>query len=239
MKASVPLFEVKAVDRRFYARRLESFLPDRIIDIHNHVWRAEDQPPAGPTRDARLVSWPSRVAAVNPIEDLVETYRLLLPGKRVTPLIFSGLPQQGNLDRLNAYVARCARARGFPALIFSDPAWPAAELERRIKAGGFIGAKSYLAMAPSYLPGKEIRIFDFFPPHQLEVHDRNGWIVMLHIPRDGRLKDPVNLAQMVEIDKTWRRLKLIIAHVGRAYCDEDVGNAFEVLASTRRLVFDF
>jgi len=239
MKTTPSLFEVKDVDRQFYAKRLNAFLPERIIDIHTHVWRAEDQPPEPPVQDSRLVSWPALVAAVNPIEDLMETYRLMLPGKTVTPLIFSGLPQGGNLPRINAYVARCARTHHVPALIFSDPSWSAEELERRVKAGGFLGAKSYLALAPSYIPGKEIRITDFFPPHQLEVHDRNGWIVMLHIPRDGRLKDPVNLAQMVEIDKTYRRLKLIVAHVGRAYCDEDAGNAFDVLSATRRLVFDF
>lgn len=33
--------------------------------------------------------------------------------------------------------------------------------------------------------------------------------------------------------------KLVIAHVGRAYIDADVGNAFDVLASTRNLYFDF
>lgn len=239
MKKETALFEVKEVDRRFYAERLAAFLPDRIIDIHTHVWRAEDQPPQPPARDKRAVSWPSLVAAVNPIENLLETYRLMLPGKTVTPLIFSGLPAGGNLHRINAYIARCARTHRLPALIFSDPAWSAEVLERRVKAGGFLGAKSYLSMAPSYLPRQEIRITDFFPPHQLEVHDRNGWMVMLHIPRDGRLKDPVNLAQLVEIDKQYRRLKLVVAHVGRAYCDEDVGQAFEVLSGTRRLVFDF
>lgn len=38
---------------------------------------------------------------------------------------------------------------------------------------------------------------------------------MLHIPRDGRLKDPVNLAQMMEIEEKYPKVKLIIAHVGR------------------------
>jgi predicted TIM-barrel fold metal-dependent hydrolase len=62
---------------------------------------------------------------------------------------------------------------------------------------------------------------------------------MLHIPRDGRLRDPVNLAQMLEIERNWPGVRLIIAHVGRAYCDEDMGNAFAVLSETRNMVFDF
>lgn len=235
-----PLIALTDVDRRFYAEKLESFLPETIVDIHTHVWRVADFPiPKSKGGSGRTVTWPARVALENPIEDLQETYRLLLPGKHVTPLIFGTVPTGGNLNAQNDYIASCSRQARVPALVFSDPGWSAEELESRVKAGGFIGAKSYLSLAPSYLPTKEIRIFDFFPPHQLAVHDRNGWIVMLHIPRDGRLRDPVNLAQLLQIEHDYPNLKLIVAHVGRAYCDEDVGNAFEVLARTERMCFDF
>ena len=234
------LFEVKDVDREIYARRIRDFLPDEIIDIHTHVWRASDFPPKKcPGGESRNVTWPALVARDNPIEDLMATYQLLLPGKRVTPLIFATLPQDGNLDAQNAYVAECSRQTKFPALLFTEPAWSAAELESRILAGGFLGGKSYLSLVPSYIPTQEIRIFDFFPPHQLEVYDRHGWIVMLHIPRDGRLKDPLNLAQLLQIERDYPNLKLIVAHVGRAYCAEDAGNAFEILAQTKRMTFDF
>lgn len=228
------------IDRRFYAEQLQAFLPQRLIDIHTHVWRDADfPPPALRTEETRSVTWPARVARDNPLEDLQETYRLMLPGKQVTPLIFATLPRGGNLEAQNAYVADCTRHGGVPALVFSDPTWSAEELEARVKAGGFVGAKSYLSLAPAHLPAKDITIFDFFPRHQLALHNRHGWIVMLHLPRDGRLKDPVNLEQLLQIEREFPNLKVIVAHVGRAYCDHDVGNAFEVLAATRRLMFDF
>ncbi len=44
---------------------------------------------------------------------------------------------------------------------------------------------------------------------------------------------------MLEIEKKYPNVKLIIAHVGRAYCNEDVGNAFEVLSGTKNMMFDF
>jgi len=236
-----PLFEVKPVDREFYETRLRDFLPPRIIDIHTHLWRAADFPakkkkPAG---EQRTVTWPARVAKDNPAEDLRETYRLMFPRQQVTPLVFATLPEGNNLDVQNRYVAASARKQEWPALIFSHPSWSGKEIERRIRTGGFIGAKSYLSVAPSCLPAKEIRIYDYFPHHQLEVYNRNGWIVMLHIPRDGRIRDPVNLAQLMEIEEKYPRLKLIVAHVGRAYCDHDIGNAFDVLAKSRRMFFDF
>lgn len=232
------LIDIKPIDQLVYETQLRDFLPERIIDVHTHVWRAADYPSGAALGDARTVSWPSKVADDNPIEDLLATYRELLPGKQVTPLVFPSLPEN-NLEVINTYAAEVSRQANVPALIFSDPAWSAEEFERRVIAGGFLGAKSYLTMAPSYLPTKEIRIYDYFPPHQLEVMNRRRWLMMLHIPRDQRLKDPVNLGQMLEIERNYPTLQCIIAHVGRAYCNHDVGNAFEVLAETRRMCFDF
>jgi hypothetical protein len=188
---------------------------------------------------ARTVSWPSRVALDDSIEDLVATYELLLPGKKVTPLIFSSVSEGDDIHALNGYVRSSAQRMGFPALIFAHPTWSGAELDDRISSGGFVGVKVYLNLSPAYLPRKEIRIFDFLPLHQLEALNRGARVVMLHIPRDGRLRDPVNLEQMLEIERSFPKVRLIIAHVGRAYCEEDVGDAFQRLASTRNMVFDF
>ena len=232
-----PLFEIEDVDREVYEDELAGFLPDRIIDIHTHVWKDELKSLSDEAY-ARTVAWPRLVAKENPVEDLTETYRLMFPGKSVTPLIFSSVKPGDDVDSLNAYIDKSSRKAGYPALLYSRPAWDSEELERRLSEGVFVGIKSYLDLSPSYIPRREIRIYDFFPPHQLEVIDRLGLIVMLHIPRDGRLRDPVNLAQMTEIDERYPNAHVIIAHVGRAYCEEDVGSAFEVLENTRNLVFD-
>ncbi|MDD5677226.1 MAG: amidohydrolase family protein [Kiritimatiellae bacterium] len=233
-----PLFEVKSIDRKFYEKRLRDWLPDKIIDIHTHIWLKTFEKRKGPGMKARTVSWPSMVADQNSVEDIVETYELMFPGKSVTPLIFASLSGPKYFDAANDYVRRSSQKHEFPALIFSDPRWDASDLERRIQKNCFLGIKSYLTMSPVYLPTAEIRIFDYFPRHQLELMNRHGWIVMLHIPRDGRLRDPVNLAQMLEIEERYPDLQLIIAHVGRAYCPEDIGNAFKVLAKTKKMCFD-
>lgn len=232
------LFEVKDFDRKFYEKNLKDFLPAKIFDIHTHVW-LEKFKAREKNAPVRSVSWPYLVAKDNSIEDLMETYKLMFPDKEVKSLIFSNLGLGDDFDAANEYVRKASKNHGFPALIFSDPRWSALEFEEKIEKGGFYGCKVYLNLSEPYIPEKEIRIFDFLPPHQLEVLDKRGWTVMLHIPRDGRLKDPVNLAQMLEIERKYQGLKLIIAHVGRAYCNEDVGDALKILSETKRMKFDF
>jgi uncharacterized protein len=232
------LFELKDIDRRTYEENLKSFLPDKMIDIHTHIWLNKFKKHAD-DEFARVVSWPALVAAQNSIEDLAETYELMFPGKKVGALCFSSIKPGDDIEALNSYTSEATKRDGYAGLIYSHPDWSGELLEEKIRSGGFLGVKAYLNFSPAYLPMAEIRIFDFFPHEHLKMLDKNGLIAMLHIPRNGRLKDPVNLAQMLEIEEKYPNIKLIIAHVGRAYCDNDIGNAFEVLKNTRNMVFDF
>jgi len=231
------LFDVKQSDLAFYQSYLKDFLPDQLIDIHTHVWLDDFRIP-GKVAAERTVRWPSMVAKDNSIEDLIDTYRLMFPGKKVKALIFSQVSEEYDTEKGNQYISICSKKYNFPSLFVSRPELSAEQLEKEIEEGGFLGSKVYLNYSPHYIPENEIRIFDYLPHHQLKVLNRRNWIVMLHIPRPGRLKDPVNLAQMLEIEEKYPKIKLIIAHVGRAYCDEDMGNAFEVLSETKNMMFD-
>jgi len=244
------LFEVTAYDKKIYEEELKDFLPDKIFDIHTHVHRKdrsaaeaarlaalnpkkEEAKKEEKPKEKRTVSWPSLVAAHNPIEDLMETYELMFPGKECKSLMFGG----GQVA--NEYVSEVSRIHGWPALLYSHPTMTADEMEKAIRDGGFLGIKCYLSLSPAYIPAKEIRIFDFFPKHQLKRLDEMGAICMCHIPRNGRLKDPVNVAQIAEIKEEFPNLRLIVAHVGRAYVDSDVGDAFETLGKYPTLKWDF
>jgi uncharacterized protein len=231
------VINIKPFDVEFYQQKLRNFLPERIIDIHTHVWLDEHRK-KNRAAETRLVAWPLKVAKDNSIDNLQKTYKLLFPGKQVSALMFSYAEIGDNLDILNNYVTQCSQKSGFPALIFASPIWNADEFKNKILAGGFIGAKVYLSLAPAYIPTNQVCIFDFAPIHQLKALNDLAGILMLHIPRPNRLKDPVNLAQLLEIEEKYPNIKLIVAHVGRAYCNEDIGNAFDILSKTRNMLFD-
>lgn len=231
------LFPIYEQDQAYYQDQLARYLPPQIIDVHTHVWK-QSLLKAGQAEVQRGVTWPSRVAAENPVEDLLWTYQALFPGKQVKPLIFGFPSRQYDTKEQNDYVCQAAQVHALPALALVEPHWDANELHTLLTAGKFRGCKVYFNYAPAYLPEDELRIYDFLPPHQLELLDQLGLVVMLHIPRAKRLRDAVNIAQLLEIDRHYPHIKLIVAHVGRAYCVEDVGQALEQLADTR-LLFDF
>ena len=104
------LLEIRDVDRRFYREKLESFLPDRIIDAHTHVWLKDFRkaPPTG-----RAVTWPLRVAEQGPVEELIETYRLLFPGKSVRPQMFSFIESHRGRLRCGQCLRQSCRSRAW------------------------------------------------------------------------------------------------------------------------------
>ncbi len=186
----------------------------------------------------------------------------MFPDKEVIPCLFSNAKVTLNLEENNPYVREKAAQYGYPALYLAHPSEPAEQVERRVLEGGFRGLKVYLEYAPSYIPNAEIRVFDFLTHEHLAVADKHGWAVMLHIPRPGRLKDPVNYMQMLEIEEKYPNVKLIIAdpvnymqmleieekypnvkliiaHLGRAYAPTDVGDALDVLKHTKKMMWDF
>jgi hypothetical protein len=233
------LFKVTDYDKKIYQEELSGFLPERIIDIHCHVWKDSLLKDSSKEEAKRTVTWPSLVAKDNSIEDLKETYKLMFPDKNVFPLMFSTSSIFANMDRLNSYISTVSKQTGYPSLYFSHPDQNADELERKIREGGFLGVKSYLSFAPPYIPEGEIRIFDFFPKNQLKKLNEMGAIVMLHIPRRLRFKDPVNIAMIKEICEEFPDIKLIIAHIGRAYIPSDLGNAFDELSEYKNIMYDF
>ena len=230
---------IEAHDRAFYEQNIRHWLPNHIIDAHNHAHLKKFYLGDTLYKQNRGALWPLLAAEENSVENIEESFRNLFPDKKVTPLMFGKVSRAYDVDACTNYVIEECKKRDWPYLYVTRPEWSAEEVERRVLESGAKGTKVYLNFSPLYIPSNEIRIFDFIPHHQLEVLNAYGWVLMLHIPRAGRLGDPVNIAQMIELNKRYPNVKTIIAHIGRAYCEEDVGDAFERLDEAPGLIFEF
>ena len=127
------LLNVLPYDKWFYESHLKDFLPETFIDCHTHIWLNE-QMRSDVGDSGRSCSWPSMVAAENPVEDLNETNRLLFPNSRVISVLYGYTSASMDLSKSNAYVAQCANGNNFPALYISHPGQSAEEVEQAVLA---------------------------------------------------------------------------------------------------------
>ena len=232
------LLEYLPYDKAYFEENLHPYLPKKFIDCHTHIWRDEFR--TFKDENHRSCGWPDMVAKDNPIEDLLATNEELFPGHEVISVLYSYTSVTVDLSKSNPYVAECAKKTGFPALYVAHPSQSAEEVEKAVLSNPeFKGLKVYLEYAPAYIPNNEIRIYDFLTPEHLALANKHHWIVQLHIPRSKRLADPVNYVQMLEIEQKYPDLQLLIAHLGRAYADEDVGNGLDYLKAMEKTVWDF
>ena len=221
------------VDLPFYRRYLQDFLPERLIDVHAHVGLMEHVDPALP----RPEFWADRICPAMPVPNLMRIYNKLFPEQSVQPVCFTFPRRNMRLDPANLYTGQEARRVGGWSLLVTRPTWTAAEVAQRVAAGGHVGLKPYFYLVEGK-PESEITILDCLPHEHLHLANERAWLVMLHIPRPLRLADPVNLAQIREICSTYPRVKLIIAHVGRAYCRRYAEVGLPALAGCRDLLYD-
>ena len=116
---------------------------------------------------------------------------------------------------------------------------PAEFVEEEVIKGGFQGLKPYNNNCKKGVVGANAGIFEFLPHEHLKVADKYGWKVVLHISKPDRLKDEQNIRDLMEIEQKYPNVKLIVAHIGRAYAPNDLGNAFDTLKHTKNMMFDF
>jgi len=225
----------RLVDRRVYEEEIAPWLPSKIIDSHVHIGLADHFGPIAPER--YKADWAMEVGVDQSWEQLRESLAMLLPCREVSVLAM-GVPfQEVDLSRNNDYVLAGAlepENRAL-ALFVTRPEWDASVIERALSRG-FVGIKPYPDMAPN--AGAEPSIFDFLPKAHLEVLDRLGGVLMLHLPRKGRLADPDNIRELLELADTYPSIRLIVAHIGRSFCLPTVQRGLPHFADRKNIHFD-
>lgn len=215
-----PLDYEEDVDRPVWRDELDPFLPARIFDCHSHIFLAEHRPSR--RGESRNPSHPS-VCEAFPLENYVHSMHRLFPGREVRALLFGTIDREADLDVINSYVNARARQAGFEALMVIPPGLKTTEIEQKLEAGGFLGFKPYFTFVQDK-PAEEVTLEDMIDAPMREVADRLALILMVHIPRPGRLADPVNVEGLERLCRECPRAKVVLAHFGRAYFPEAVGN---------------
>jgi len=230
-----PCFELREVDRRFWAERIAPFLPERIFDAHRHIMLPEHLDPVAPER--RKGDWALEVARPESLEEAQIGYEQLFPQRSVSYLAFGWPYPKCHLEENNAYLVDGLRETGSVALALTSPEWEAGKVAEWLRQPRIIGIKPYQDFIPGF-GGEDVSIFDFCPAQHLEVLDEVGGWLTLHLPRRERLADPGNLAEVLDIRQRWPHIVLVIAHIGRSYAGRFAREGLPALCSDEGILFD-
>jgi len=219
-----PNFVYDEIDEKVWREELDPFLPRRIFDFHGHVYLAEHAP--SKREDSRDPSSPS-VVTEYPHEAFADVQGRLWPGRDVKALVFGTVAADVDLDATNAYAAEAARIHGWHALMVPSMTDDADTLLEKVRQGGFRGFKPYLSFVKGK-PRNEVTLEDMVTPAMREAADRCGLIITTHIPRPGRLADPVNIKGLRRLCKDAPNAKIVLAHFGRCYFPEAIGDGLSL-----------
>lgn len=234
------MIEWKETDGKFYERYIRDELPASLCDVHAHIWTQAHRSERG--ESAGAADWVHDFCAKNdlPYLELLKLYATLFAGKTVSSLVFGWVESDVDTQGNNRYVGESIK--GIPhvkGLAVSKPEYSPDRLAGEVEENGLIGLKPYPSFASAGIPEKDVRVTDMITREQLDIANGLGWVVMLHLPRPGRLADPANIEDILMIEREYPNVRLILAHIGRAYCRENIGGAFELLQDTKNVMFDF
>ena len=226
--------QLTAVDEGLLKRCLDGFLPERIYDIHTHLFH---------TRHFAEGTRPDFLDANRGygLRDFDEAMQRWMPGRTVEGLFF-GYPRGGN-DRAgeNAWVREqiepVVAKSNSRALVLAAPGDDPAEVRRLLENGVFIGIKPYRLYA-EVEDTNEAAIESFTPEWMWQMcHDHDG-VLMLHIMRAGGITDPANVEAIRRLCRRYPRCRLVLAHVARSFNYRHAREGLHAIADLDNVVVD-
>lgn len=218
---SIPIPAYSAFDASIWQHELEDFVPELVVDAHTHIWSDRF---AGAHADPDFV-----LRMEVSLDDLHTWSKQLFPGRKIgyavlpTPMV--GIDYAGH----NEWVARQVEGyRGsYPKVLQNDdipifleaamliyPGLTPTEVVAHHDRWNVRILKPYRVFASD---PAEARIADYLPCPMLEVADRLGMAVVLHLSKRTGPADEDNIRDLERYSREYPHITWILAHCARAF----------------------
>ncbi len=233
-----PPVERTDLDRRIWDDELEEFVPQRVFDVHTHIYRwAFNLAPDKNSSPYHAFAGTTWSEATRELADAVDAE--LMPGREVHRLAFPfPFPHPCDFEASNRFVAEQTRKDAASAgLMLVHPGMTAEHAEERIHSLGLIGFKPYRFYSSSG-DATDCRLTDFMPEHLIAVADRHGLIVMMHLAKRDAIADPDNVRDVLRLSEKYPGTKWILAHCARSYSAWAIERAAKQLRGLPNVWYD-
>jgi len=222
----------------FYRQEIAPMLPPKVLDFHTHVWTSKSW---------KIAPWETGKKGGNYMVTMPEypPSQLLADGKRTFPdreyhAVCFGYPVPvTDWEKDTAYVAAAARKNpNLYPLVLAGPDLGISR-DRYVRAldeGGFFGFKVFMNWLGDNYGDK--RVEEMFGKTELELANERRLVVMLHVPRSGRLADPVIQNGVRWLAKECPDASIVLAHGGRCYVPQEMKRAINCMRDVPNLYFD-
>ena len=193
--------------------QLSSFLPNKIFDIHAHIYRLEQ---------LNIPQTLKTIETTGPSEAGISVWKNNLskffPGKELCGgLFFPGVTHHINVQNENSFLLSQLKENKLSrGLILLTPETSAQELTSLLSQPSIAGAKIYFYFSKDK-PILQSSTIGYFPEWQMEICNHFGSIIMIHLVKDLAISDPANIKEIQYICKRYPKLKIILAHAGRSF----------------------
>lgn len=211
---------------------LEEFIPDRVFDMHAHIYRLKDLN----LENLGFLSEGPQEAAIDIWKEHIECQ---VGRNKLTGGLFFPYPVlQGNIEAQNNFIIEQVKARPqSKGLALVTPDTPKQKAREYLENKQIAGFKVYHLFSGCE-NNSQASINRFAPEWLWELADSFGAIIMLHLVKDGAIADTENRQQLVEMCSSYPNVKLILAHAGRGFHWYNTLNGLSALKGLENVWFD-
>jgi predicted TIM-barrel fold metal-dependent hydrolase len=215
-------------DAAFYRSEIAPHLPPVVLDFHAHIWRKLDW---------HAVPWKVGTPGAGdmvgdedyPVERLIADGRRCFPDCEYRAVCFGYPTPSADNEKNTRYVAAAGKRRGmYPLMIVGAPLKvPSEVIRQRLDTDGFLGFKVFLPWHGDDYGSTSVQ--EMLSSNERDIAQELGLIVLLHLPRSGRLADPEVQAGVRSLSTEWPGARIVLAHCGRCYLPAEMERAIDTL----------
>jgi hypothetical protein len=224
------------VDLPFYRDHVAPVLPPRILDFHVHT-AAADQLRATPRELDKPGAKYMVTAKDYPVQRLLADRARLFPDRLCEIVCFGWPGPESDPAKTNAYARTLSACQGlYPLLLAGNRLVPVDDLRRGVLQDGAFGYKVFMDwIGDNY---GDVTIEQMLGAAERALADELGLVILLHVPRAGRLADPVVQQGVRDLARDCPNARIVLAHCGRCYLPDEMARAVDAVADLDNVCLD-